>query len=395
MTLRALVTEYICGTDLALLSDAYRDLLIEGYSMLYFTARDLSNAGCKVSVLLHSKLKELPLPLGVEVIEISEDYFDFLERIYKNYDYILAIAPPLELMEICSIVGDKYMGPEPRLVELFSDKWQAIKELKELGFSVPKTILLKGDHVGVRPLKYPVVIKPSNGAGGTGITMACKEEELERALRSAKAVSSKPYVLLQELIDGIHASISIITSSDHELLLVSSNAQLIEITKEGKFRYRGGVLPLRYYAEKAVELARRLIKAFPGLRGYFGVDVVWRGDVPYIMEINPRITTSYLGLSRLIGSKLGLCMIGSMEYLDTTLVKHVPLSIDTTAYYITIYEKLSKPRDDEVIMLPSYTKRSIVIGTVHSMNELLREIERLAPDLLLYVSTLASKIFYR
>jgi len=45
-------------------------------------------------------------------------------------------------------------------------------------------------------------------------------------------------------------------------------------------------------------LARQVAAAIPGLRGYVGIDVVWnerRG--PVAIEVNPRVTCAYVGLS--------------------------------------------------------------------------------------------------
>jgi predicted ATP-grasp superfamily ATP-dependent carboligase len=45
-------------------------------------------------------------------------------------------------------------------------------------------------------------------------------------------------------------------------------------------------------------LAAAVHRALPGLRGFVGIDVVWharRG--PVAIEVNPRVTSAYVGLS--------------------------------------------------------------------------------------------------
>ena len=52
-------------------------------------------------------------------------------------------------------------------------------------------------------------------------------------------------------------------------------------------------------------LAERIGHAIAGLRGYVGVDLVWharRG--PVVIEVNPRVTCAYVGLSRALGRNL-------------------------------------------------------------------------------------------
>ena len=55
-------------------------------------------------------------------------------------------------------------------------------------------------------------------------------------------------------------------------------------------------------------LARRAVEALAGLRGYVGVDVVL-GDNDQVIEINPRLTTSYVGLRALAETNLAEAML--------------------------------------------------------------------------------------
>ena len=41
--------------------------------------------------------------------------------------------------------------------------------------------------------------------------------------------------------------------------------------------------------------------AIPGLWGYVGVDLMLAKEGPVVLEINPRLTTSYCGLRRALG----------------------------------------------------------------------------------------------
>src|SRR5262249_33907339 len=81
------------------------------------------------------------------------------------------------------------------------------------------------------------------------------------------------------------------------------------LSADGRFRYEGGELPLPApLATRAVRLARSAVEAVPGLAGYVGVDLVLGGaadgSADWIIEINPRLTTSYLGLRELAEQNL-------------------------------------------------------------------------------------------
>src|SRR5205814_157736 len=62
--------------------------------------------------------------------------------------------------------------------------------------------------------------------------------------------------------------------------------------------YRGGETPIDH-AEAARQLALAAVSSIEGLHGWVGVDLVIDDDErPVIIEINPRPTTSYIGLRR-------------------------------------------------------------------------------------------------
>ena len=70
-------------------------------------------------------------------------------------------------------------------------------------------------------------------------------------------------------------------------------------------RALGGQTPLPPpLAERAVRIARRGIAAVDGLAGYVGVDVVLGEASEVVIEINPRLTTSYVGLRALATDNL-------------------------------------------------------------------------------------------
>jgi predicted ATP-grasp superfamily ATP-dependent carboligase len=61
-------------------------------------------------------------------------------------------------------------------------------------------------------------------------------------------------------------------------------------------------------AERAMRLGQRTVAALTGLRGYVGVDLVLGdaadGSRDWVIEVNPRLTTSYVGLRALARTNL-------------------------------------------------------------------------------------------
>ena len=74
------------------------------------------------------------------------------------------------------------------------------------------------------------------------------------------------------------------------------------LSQDGRFHYLGGELPLSSrLAPRARELASAACRSIPGLRGYVGVDLLLdeQAGTVTVVEMNPRLTTSYLGYRRL------------------------------------------------------------------------------------------------
>jgi predicted ATP-grasp superfamily ATP-dependent carboligase len=105
-------------------------------------------------------------------------------------------------------------------------------------------------------------------------------------------------MILQEFVPGRAASVAFLCGPAGNVPLVPSAQHLSD---DGRFTYRGGEVPLPpVLAERAVRLAARAVDCVPGLLGYVGVDlVVGYGARDAAVEINPRLTTSYVGLRAL------------------------------------------------------------------------------------------------
>jgi hypothetical protein len=91
------------------------------------------------------------------------------------------------------------------------------------------------------------------------------------------------------------------------------------------FQYRGSQVPFDHpEGPDAVELARSAVGLIPGLQGYVGVDLVLQEGTAQLIEINPRLTTSYIGLRQI--SRINLARAMWEACLNGVLPGSVPLS---------------------------------------------------------------------
>ena len=86
--------------------------------------------------------------------------------------------------------------------------------------------------------------------------------------------------------------------------IISCNEQLLKF--EDKQVYQIGLIMggLESYRDQINELGKKICKYFPNLFGYIGVDIVQSKDDWKVIEINPRFTSSYIGLERAYGKEI-------------------------------------------------------------------------------------------
>lgn len=230
-------------------------------------------------------------------------------------EWCLVIAPELdgELLrkaEWALEAGCRLLGPSPDAIDAASCKVALARAWEAAGVATPQTLRLS-DWLRVPPA-FPAVCKPTTGAGSTATFLVRGPDDLEPTLRSAREEGFRETdLLVQEFVPGRPASVAFLVGPAEAVPLLPT-FQLL--SSDGRFRYRGGELPIPPdLAERAVALGRRAIGCVPGLLGYVGVDLVLGGaedgSRDFAIEVNPRLTTSYLGLRRLAGVNLAGAML--------------------------------------------------------------------------------------
>lgn len=143
------------------------------------------------------------------------------------------------------------------------------------------------------------VAKPEDGAGCEGIRIFENLHDLHDWLKQDKQYL---YYLAQPYQVGVAGSISMLCR-DGKGWLLSCNQQ--HIACDGtSFRLNGvTVNGLRKYWKRFETIARKIAQMLPDAAGYIGVDVIvdTENDKIFVIEINPRLTTSYVGLHEAIG----------------------------------------------------------------------------------------------
>ena len=257
---------------------------------------------------------------GVRVVELrpgeddGRDLEHEISRAANACDWSLVISPEThgQLERDCSaaeLASSPLLGPPFEVRNLTSYKLVLASHWRMHGVPTPATT----SRAPTRCEAFPVVWKPQDGAGSTDTFLIRDRFELTRALAT---YDSTRQMILQEFVPGRASSVAFLCGP-RETIPLMPTFQLL--SNDGRFKYEGGELPIPPdLAARSVNLGKRAVACVPGLLGYVGVDLVL-GDAPdgsrdFAIEINPRLTTSYIGLRALAEFNIAELMLGELRW---------------------------------------------------------------------------------
>ncbi|MCX6700335.1 MAG: ATP-grasp domain-containing protein [Methanomicrobiales archaeon] len=221
---------------------------------------------------------------GYEVVTPGQgDFYLEIEKLAPGCDVGLVIAPDhlLPRFTLAMESSTHNLGCGSMNVAVCANKMRTGAILASHGIAVPEE-----QEEGLR------VVKPVSGCGASGV----------RLTRSPAGQGE----FGQRFIEGENFSVSVVGSrvvgeaclyfTGEPPVALALNRQHIEIDPEGQFHYRGGETPASHPKEQEIkDTAINAVKTL-GCQGYAGVDVVV-ADRVYVVDVNPRITTSIVGIT--------------------------------------------------------------------------------------------------
>jgi tyramine---L-glutamate ligase len=265
----------------------------------------LQREGAAMLAAIRADFKRLS---GIEVVtakKVSGPFFDFALIIAPEFDDRLANHSQTVLDG-----GGRLLGSLPSAIRLTGDKLALAEHWQECGVPHPRTQLL--DPVGFASIAGPWVMKPRHGAGSQATFLIRNHRDELNAWSPAFHERPDDEFIVQQYVRGLPASVALLIGTTQTIQLLPARQHL---SNDGRFRYQGGSMPLpEPFASRAVKLAQQAVAGIDGLRGYVGVDLVLGDDGDdYAIEINPRLTTSYLGLRQLCQQNLAGLMLRLAE----------------------------------------------------------------------------------
>ena len=308
--MQVFVYEYLSGGGLVDGDTAATAALLpQGLAMRDALVADLLASGdCDVTAATCAHPGALPAGAAQTGARDGETPRAFVARTAAQHDFCWVIAPETDgcLAELHHAVGaSRWLGCDAPSIAVASSKSATLRHLAAHHIATPWTHEADASRW---------VVKPDDGAGSVATRVhgsrSAAQADLEARRQRGESACLEPW------IEGEAMSLSLLCETGRAELL-SVNRQHITAAPDGSLRYDGvaiDVLPARDPRRRALAaLAAQVAAALPGLRGFVGVDLVWNerlGAVP--IEINPRLTCAYVGLSQ----RLGRCLAAEVLALQ-------------------------------------------------------------------------------
>ncbi|MFM7108665.1 MAG: ATP-grasp domain-containing protein [Planctomycetaceae bacterium] len=281
----------------------------EGRMMLEALAADAAKDPALEAIVLVEEGRAIDLPpqarrVGVPVGGDAAA----LVAAARDADWTLIVAPETDgilagLVRAVRAAGGRVLAPADRVIEAASDKQATIDALAARGLPVPAGRSLAAGERVPTGFHLPAARKARAGCGGEGLEI----------LAPPGAPPASVPTRIEALATGTPVGVSCICGSGMPVVLPPLR-QLF--TAGATPRFLGSdLLEDEALVARARALAARAIAALGADCGWAGIDLIL-GERPdgrddRVLEVNPRLTTSFVGLAGLYATSLVAAMIAA------------------------------------------------------------------------------------
>ena len=232
-----------------------------------------------------------------KVIEVAKE--TGADAIHPGYGFL---AENPNFARTCEEEGIKFIGPSSRVLDLMGDKVMARREIMKAGVPVvPGTDECVAEFEQARKIAdeigYPVIIKPSGGGGGIGMTIVASEGELAMALKSTQAIAATTFGLSDVYIEKYlpnprHIEFQILGDSKGNAIHLGERECSIQRRHQKLIEESPSPAVTPKMRAKMGEIAASAAR-FVGYEGAGTMEFLFSGGSFYFLEVNARVQVEH------------------------------------------------------------------------------------------------------
>ena len=338
-------------------------LFCEGFGMLRAIISDFKELKFEISTILDYRASFLSKflqanPNNIKTVNAEDNYLIPFKEALEECSYCFIIAPEssnnlFNLSQLVKKSNKKLLSASLKCISQSTSKIKVFKFFRKNKIPTPRTYRIPSTRKELdidfilqkfKKLNCPIIIKPEDGVGAESIYYFEGENEILNFFRDFNEYTElgRDYIL-QEFVHGRDLSISLIgcpqvsKSQINNPFILSINTQDVNIMNQANIsEYLGGTTPVENIEELIEKIDRILEKVeFKGFNGYFGIDFISTENASFsFIEINPRLTTSYLGVRNVINyncadliykSKMNIFEPVDLEFLNFSQFSRIEL----------------------------------------------------------------------
>ena len=215
---------------------------------------------------------------------------------------------PLKLAEALEANDIPLLGTARDALDCAEDRERFKALVEKLGLKQPNNAIARNAKEAAEAAKivgFPIVLRPSNVLGGRGMEIVDNDAELGRYISEAVKVSGQsPLLIDQYLRDAIEVDVDIIC--DGEEVYVAGVMEHIEEAGVHSGDSACSLPPYTLSDEIVAELGRqaKVLALELGVVGLMNTQFAVKGDVIYLIEVNPRASRTVPFVAKAIGQPI-------------------------------------------------------------------------------------------
>lgn len=244
---------------------------------------------------------------GVNTVMVKPEHevMAEFERLIEQVDAVWPVAPEFDgiLESLCEKAESMHrtlLTSPASAVAMTGDKFKTFEQLSRHQITTVDTRLVQGSLF--EPGEW--MMKPVDGAGATDSFLLTNRQDFARL---SERLSDSGRYIIQPHLQGEKTSLSCLFKQGRGWLLCVNLQQFELIDKH----YHLLEIVVNHDAESSryESLLSAIAEAFPDLWGYVGIDLIETPDEIKVLEINPRLTSSFAGIREALGINCCGCVL--------------------------------------------------------------------------------------